>query len=109
MYSENFFDYRQYGPVTLDHDRKNSVYHPLNPDDLIFSENAKFTLNEAIEKIAQHVNINPHELNEKLNRNYFLMEPSGFLIILIQIEEIEAEMYVEIPADHWWVNKERLA
>ncbi len=106
MYRSNLVDYSLYGPTAPDTDNSEVEYYPLDPNNVALSSNAKSTLNEATEKISEHLHLSTKRLTETLKRSYFSMEPSGFLVILMEVEELEAEMFIEIPPDYWWLKKE---
>ena len=83
-----------------------NISHPLDLVDVSFSERARMTIREAVEKIAEYCRIPAAVLSEKLDQKLFRLEPSGILVISIEVPEVEADMFIEVPPGHWWVKQE---
>jgi len=98
-------DYQEYSSLSTHLENNKPVYHPLASEDVKLSENARLTLQSAASKIAEHFDIPEQNISDKLSQHYFLMEPTGDLVIIIYTADIDAEMYVEIPPGHWWIDR----
>lgn len=83
-----------------------SITHPLNIADVSFSDQAQVTLRQAIQKIAEYCHVHPDVLSEKLDQKLYWLEPSGVLVITIEVPEVSADMFIEFPPGHWWINAE---
>jgi hypothetical protein len=97
-------DYREYSPSSQYVHNQQQVYHPILSEDVNLSDNAKMTLHSAVTKIAEYCQVPKQNLLKKMDQEYFWMEPSGILVILVNVEEIDADMFVEIPPNHWWID-----
>jgi hypothetical protein len=82
-----------------------SITHPLDITDVSFSKQAQMTLREAVSKIAEYCQVDPGLLSEKLDQKVYWLEPSCILMITIDVPEIDADMFIEIPPGHWWINE----
>lgn len=97
-------DYREYSPSSQYVRNQEQVYHPILSDEVNLSDNARMTLQAAVTKIAEYCQVHEETLLQKMDQEYFWMEPSGVLVIVLYVEEIDADMFVEIPPDHWWID-----
>ncbi|MCF8106011.1 MAG: hypothetical protein K9K64_11045 [Desulfohalobiaceae bacterium] len=87
-------------------EQEENITHPLKVEDVAFSKQAQLTLRDAEEKIAEYCQVPPSLLSQKLDQNLFWLEPSGILVINIQVPEAEADMFIEIPPGYWWIDKD---
>ena len=100
MHNEN-----QYELEDGEFEQEENISHPLDLVDVSFSWRARMTIREAVEKIAEYCRIPAAVLSEKLDQKLFWLEPSGILVISIEVLEVEADMFIEIPPGHWWVKQ----
>ena len=100
----SFVDSRQWSPTSRETAHIQPVYHPLDAEHLRLTPNAQATLTEAKQAIAHHFEIDVHSLTDQTSCTYFLMEPHDALVVVIGVEDLDADMFVEIPRDHWWID-----
>jgi hypothetical protein len=81
-----------------------SITHPIDLAEVSFSEQAQLTMRKAVEHIAEHCDMPPDALSQKLDQKLFWLEPSGILVITIEVPEVDADMFIEIPPGHWWID-----
>ncbi|MBS3780823.1 MAG: hypothetical protein KGY41_10545 [Desulfovermiculus sp.] len=81
-----------------------SITHPLNIEEVSFSNQAQMTLRQAVQKIAEYCHVHPDVLSKKLDQKLYWLEPSGTLVITIEVPEVSADMFIELPPGHWWID-----
>ncbi|MFP4213293.1 MAG: hypothetical protein ACLFRL_04200 [Desulfohalobiaceae bacterium] len=87
---------------TLEHGE--SISHPLKFSEVCLSHQAHLTLQEAVQKIAEYCQISSKIISGRLNQKLFWLEPSGLLLISIEVPEVNADMFIQIPSGHWWID-----
>ncbi len=97
-------DERRYEVRKEELEQGESITHPLNLADVSFSQKAQTTLREAVIQIAEYCRVPPDALSQKLDQKLFWLEPSGILVITIEVPEVDADMFIEIPPGHWWID-----
>jgi len=78
--------------------------HRLELNEVRFSSQARLTLREATQKIAEYCQLPPEILDKRLDQKLFWLKPSGMLQITIEVPELDADMFIEIPPGHWWID-----
>lgn len=97
-------DYQEYSPRSQYIQGQKQVYHPIAIDEVMLSENASATLQSAVTRVAAYCEVSEEAIRSRMGREYFWMEPSGILVIVLYVQEIDADMFVEIPPSHWWID-----
>ncbi len=75
------------------------ISHRVTPRDVLLSKNARITVGMAAKEIAANLNIPEHEIRRSLGGEMYWLEPAGTLMIVLRTDE--ADMFIEIPAEHW--------
>lgn len=76
--------------------------HRVYLDEVSFTREAMYTLGLAVKEVAERVGVFPREIIKKLKGHMYWDERTENLFIVFPVPEIEADMMVEIPRDHWW-------
>lgn len=85
----------------LDRDKRVPKAHKVMLEDVEFTANAKYTIGLAVKEVAAYCGLMPRELTSKLKGHMFWMEGTQTLTIIFPVEELGADMMVEIPREHW--------
>lgn len=75
--------------------------HEVFLADVEFSPNAKYTIGLAVKEVAAHCAMMPKELTSRMHGKMFWVESTRNLVIIFPVPELEAEMMIEIPKEHW--------
>jgi hypothetical protein len=75
--------------------------HALSLSDVSFTRDAMYTLGLAIKEIANYIGVFPNEISSRLDGDLYWTEGIDTLTIVFQVPEIEAEMIIQIPKEHW--------
>lgn len=69
--------------------------------DVELSPNARFTIGRAVKEIAANTGMDERELIRRMQGEVWWHPGHDGLMFVIAAQEIDAMMYVEIPAGHW--------
>lgn len=74
---------------------------PVSRSQVMFSDDAKATIGEAFREVAWTLCCDPRALTRGATGEILWHPDSDALSIRLDVPELEAEMYIEIPAGHW--------
>ena len=73
--------------------------------DVEFSKNAMQTIGLAVKHIAAQCEVFEQDIARDLFGDMYWLRPSNTLLLIFHVEEMEADMFVEIPMDHWNIRE----
>ena len=95
-------EYREEGlPSPRGQDSVVPISYELSLRDIEFSREARLTLGLAVMEIASSLAIEAAQLTRRMPGKVFCLGSTGKLMIEFSVPELEADMFVEIPAEHW--------
>ncbi len=83
--------------------------HRVQPWDVEFSRNAMITIGSAVKDIAAYIGVDPKIVTRGMFGEMYWLEPSNRLMIVIPVPRAEADMFIEIPQDHWRIRERNQA
>ena len=90
---------REEGRLVVDVGRDSA--HSVYLSEIELSNGAKKAVEEAVEQIAESLDVTAEQLSRRVYNRTFWLEPSEKLVIVFETEDREAEFVVEIPRKHW--------
>lgn len=92
---------QEHGRGIHDLESSGQISHRLSPLDVELSPAAKTTVGMAAQEIALQLEMPLDLIKARTMGKMYWLEPSDELMIVISMPEIEADMFVNIPAGHW--------
>lgn len=93
---------KEFEKAGLEMGERLSGAHRVFLADVSFSRSAMTTIGMAIKDIAERCGVFPQDITRGMQGHMYWLEDSESLIVVFPVEEIGADMLVEIPEGHWW-------
>lgn len=74
---------------------------PVSRSQVVFSDDARVTIGEAFRQVAWTLCCDPRALTRGATGEILWHPGTDTLSIRLDVPELEAEMYIEIPEGHW--------
>jgi hypothetical protein len=93
----------------LERNSQDHKAHRLHPWDVELTRNAMITVGSAVKDIAARVGVNPKTITRGMFGEMYWLEPSNRLMIVLPVPRIDADMFIEIPENHWRIRERNQA
>lgn len=80
---------------------KDEVARDVTMADVRISVEARMTIGQAMKDIAAIVKMPEADLIRRMQGKMQWREPSGMLTVSFYVPEVDADMYIDIPKEHW--------